>query len=97
VSDTITDVAHTSLGVQLSGGVLRRPGWRFFHYAISSPRFPLGDRGTHVLARLIVVMRHPNGASYDVISGGHEVVHVVVAVRRLKGHRTRPETASARI
>ncbi|MGH9371105.1 MAG: prolipoprotein diacylglyceryl transferase family protein, partial [Vicinamibacterales bacterium] len=29
-----TDVARTSLGVQLSGGVLRRPGWRFFHYAI---------------------------------------------------------------
>jgi hypothetical protein len=76
--------------VQLSGGVLRRPGWRFFHYAISSPRFPLSERGIHVLARLIVVMRHPNGASYDVIPGGHGVVHIVVAVPRLVGHRIGP-------
>jgi hypothetical protein len=88
-----TDVARTSLGVQLSGGVLRRPGWRFFHYAISSPRFPLGDRGTHVLARLIVVMRHPNGAAYEVIPGGNGVVHIVVAVPRQAGDRTRRATS----
>jgi hypothetical protein len=77
------DVARTSLGLQLSGDVLRRPGYRFFHYAISSPRCPLSEHGVSVMARLIVVMRHPNRTSHEVIPGSHGVVHIIVAVPRM--------------
>jgi len=75
-------VACTSLGLQISGEMLRRPGYRFFHYAVSSPRLPMSERVIRMLAQLIVVMRHPNKASYDLIRGGHGVVHIVVPVAR---------------
>jgi hypothetical protein len=90
-----TDVARTSRGLQLSGDVLRRPGCRYFHYAISSARFPLSERSARVVARLIVVMRHPNRTSYDLIHGRHGVVHVVVAAPRSSGGMESAGAASA--
>lgn len=75
-------VGSTSLGILISGDMVRKPGWRVFHYAISARSKPLTDSSARPLAELILRLKHPSSPAWELIQGHHAVFHVLVPIAR---------------
>jgi hypothetical protein len=75
-------VASTSLGVLISADLVRKPGCRIFHYAISRRNTPLTSAAVSRLAGLILRLRHPSCTTNQLIQGDHGVFHILVPVAR---------------
>ncbi len=75
-------VGCTSLGVLISADLVRKPGYRIFHYAVSARKTPLTDASARLLAGLILRLRHPSCATSELMRGNHGVFHIVVPVAR---------------
>jgi len=60
-------VGCTSLGILISGDLVRKPGWRVFHYAISARNTPLSDSSARPLAELILRLKHPLSPAWELI------------------------------
>jgi len=68
----------TSLGVQISAGRIRVAGDHLYHYALSNRAANMTEASAHVVARLILQLRHPLATS-DLIAGNHGVFHLLVS------------------
>jgi hypothetical protein len=75
-------VGHTSLGVLISADLVRKPGCRIFHYAISARNTPLTDASARLLAGLILRLKHPSCTSNELTRGDHGVFHLLVPIAR---------------
>jgi prolipoprotein diacylglyceryltransferase len=73
-----TPVFSTSLGIQISGGILTRCGDPIFHYALSSQDSHLPPAAARVLVRFILRLRHPLVRFYQCSQSSLGVYHLLV-------------------
>ncbi|MGH9326230.1 MAG: prolipoprotein diacylglyceryl transferase [Terriglobia bacterium] len=77
-SHSMIHIAHTSLGIRISTGVVERGATRVRHYTLSSEKNPLTTQAARCLAQLILRLRCANGSA-EVLQGGQGVFHVLIA------------------
>ena len=80
-----TPVYSTSLGIQISGGILKQPGRSMFHYAISEQGSPLPPAWARVLVGFILRVRHPFATFYQSRQGAMGVYHLLVLTEDVNG------------
>jgi hypothetical protein len=80
-----TPVYSTSLGIQISGGILSQRGGAIAHYAISERGTPLSPERARVLVRFILLVRHPFVRFYQCSQGGLGVYHLLVLTEECDG------------
>ena len=78
VSGQGTVICLTSLGIQISGGIINKPASPTFHYALSGQNSPLPQAWATVLAGLILRLRHPLVTFYQFKRGSSGVYHLLV-------------------
>jgi hypothetical protein len=84
-----TPVYSTSLGIQISGGILKQPGRSMFHYAISQRGSLLPPAWTRVLVGFILRVRHPFVTFYQCSQGEMGVYHLLVLMEDMNDNRHR--------
>ena len=67
----------TSLGIQVSSGVINDNGRAIQHYAISCLDGAMSDAVATLFAKLIMQLKHP-GKDHEIIKGGNGVIHILV-------------------
>ncbi len=96
-----TPVYSTSLGIQISGGILKQPGRSMFHYAISQRGSLLPPAWTRVLVGFILRVRHPFVTFYQCSQGVTGVCHLLVPMEDANGnhhrHSSLPSSANQRL
>lgn len=80
-----TPIYSTSLGIQISGGILKQPGRSMFHYAISGRGSPLPPAWARVLVGFILRVRHPFVTFYQCRQGVMGVYHLLVLTEDMNG------------
>jgi type III secretory pathway component EscS len=80
-----TKVYSTSLGIQISGGILKQAGRSMFHYAISEQGSPLPPAWARVLVGFILRIRHPFVTFYQCRQGVMGVYHLLVLTDDVNG------------
>jgi len=78
VSRQGTHICLTSLGIQISGGIISKPECATFYYALSGQNTPLPQAWARVLAGLILRLRHPLANVYQFTHGSSGVYHLLV-------------------
>jgi hypothetical protein len=73
-----TPVYSTSLGIQISGGILCQRGGAIAHYAISGRGTPLSPERARLLVRFILLVRHPFVRFYQCSQGALGVYILLV-------------------
>lgn len=87
-------VGFTSLGVRISvGRIPDGQGW-LYHYALSSSDGDMNEETAHMLARLIIRLRHPS-SSYQLIQGQVPVFHVLILPGEPGGSKERNPSTTA--
>jgi len=76
-SDSTIHIAHTSLGIRISAGLVRQGTTPIRHYTLSSERTRMTAQDAKCLARLIRRLRHAD-ESAKVVHGGPGVFHVLI-------------------
>lgn len=75
--DSAIHIAHTSLGIRISAGLVRQSATPIRHYTLSSERIRMTAQAAKCLAKLIRRLRHTD-ESVEVVQGGPGVFHVLI-------------------
>jgi hypothetical protein len=73
----LVKVGCTSLGIQISAGIIEQAGTCMQHYALSSQTGTMTEETARTLARLILQLRHPR-APNEFIVGNRGVFHLLI-------------------
>ena len=73
-------VGTTSLGIQISASTIEQGGRSIYHYALSSRAGTISEETVKTLARLILQLKHPSGAT-ELARGNRGVFHLLVHPR----------------
>jgi xanthosine utilization system XapX-like protein len=77
VPNSAIHIAHTSLGIRISAGLVRHGATLICHYTLSSEKNSMTTQAARCLAKLIERLKYAEGSA-EVVHGGPGVFHAVI-------------------